>query len=99
MKYKLKEHLICVLFGIAILLLAGCIVIAALLEWSWPAIILVVIAVLAVGFMTYAFVYDLIDFNKKKKEFEKNGGSKSAEETKNVTEEHEIEPDDSERIE
>ncbi len=80
MKYRLKEHPVCVLFSLSIVLLAACIVIACLLEWSIAAIILVGIAVLAVGFLTYAFVFDLRDFNKKKKESEKNGTTEFHEE-------------------
>ncbi len=107
MKYKLKEHLIVLLFAVSIVLLIGCIVIASLLEWDVYAIVLVVIACAAVGFLTYAFVYDLLEFNKQKKEYEADGREEeesTVERTvEEASEEENIEdsstPNDDEKIE
>ena len=75
MKYKLKEHMILLCVVLAYLLFAASITMAHFLEWSITGIVLVVLSVLACGFLTYSFVYDLKTFLKKKKEAKEKEGN------------------------
>lgn len=72
--YKLREHMSLVAMLSAYVLLAAAIVVAFFLEWHIAGIVLVVLAVLACGFLTYAFVFDLRTFLKEGKKESKEDG-------------------------
>lgn len=70
MKYKLKEHMVLVAAALAYVLLAASLTLSYYIHWSIVGIILIILCVLACGFLTYAFVFDLRLFLKNKKEAE-----------------------------
>lgn len=76
MKYKLREHMVLLLALVAYVMLAASITLSYFLSWSIVGIILIIIAALACGFLTYAFIYDLKTFLKEKKAKEKEDDGK-----------------------
>ena len=77
MKYKLREHMVLLAMILAYFLLGASITLSYFIDWAITGIVLIILAVLACGFLTYAFVYDLLTFlkNKKKQEEEKGDDS------------------------
>jgi len=70
MKYSLKEHPMVIMFALALLMLAVSLTLGVYKSFNVYSIIAIVIAGLGSIFLGYSFIYDLIEFKKKKKEFE-----------------------------
>lgn len=82
MKYNLKEHPYIFLVIAATILVALSIVISALYKWNVFGIVAIVIA--GVGFLILlgCLIYDIILFNRKKKQLEEKQDDNIKEETK-----------------
>ncbi|MFA6864868.1 MAG: hypothetical protein WCS04_03635 [Sphaerochaetaceae bacterium] len=70
MKYSLKEHPMVIMFALALLMLAVSLTLGVYKNFNIYSIIAIVIAGLGSIFLGYSFIYDLIEFKKKKKESE-----------------------------
>jgi preprotein translocase subunit SecF len=68
MKYSLKEHPMGIMFALALLMLAVSLTLGVYKNFNIYSIIAIVIAGLGSIFLGYSFIYDLIEFKKKKKE-------------------------------
>ncbi len=79
MKYDLKEHPYLWALLCAFVLLAGSIALGYRYDWKVYAIIPIGLASLAVIILGYSFIKDLLDFEKKKEEWEKKEQEKKHE--------------------
>lgn len=70
MKYSLKEHPMVIMFVLALLMLAVSLTLGVYKNFNIYSIIAIVIAGLGSIFLGYSFIYDLIQYKKKKKELD-----------------------------
>jgi len=70
MKYSLKEHPMVIMFVLALLMLAVSLTLGVYKNFNIYSIIAIAIAGLGSIFLGYSFIYDLIQYKKKKKELD-----------------------------